>query len=85
MRNRKCKFGSRSGPLVFVERVIELNIPKSIVFANGVDIGEANGIGRFVASKSSSQSLNNSRVIEISDTPFIQNPKIVLVQSLSTS
>ena len=70
---------------MFVERVIELNIPKSIVFANGVDVREANSVGIVVASKSSGQSLNNSRVIEISNTPFIQNPKIVLVQSLSTS
>lgn len=70
---------------MFVERVIELNIPKVVVFVNGVDVGEANGVGRFVASKSSSQSLNNSRVIEISNTPFIQNTNIRLVQSLGTS
>ena len=54
MRNRKCKFGSRSGPLVFVERVIELNIPKCVVFVNRFDIREANSVRRFVAGKSSS-------------------------------
>ena len=30
---------------MFVERVIELNIPKVVVFANGVDVREANGVG----------------------------------------